>query len=205
MPTYENNKDIRFQMFPGQRRKIVLEKLVCNTKKNNPNSVFTLRMPLTGQPLIGFPSFISSAYNAVEPEGSYTTSATLGDFELPGMTLEFFRNEDSKKRLLGMTGKTLFKFHVEREKDGDAYITVLRFSVRTEETVARLRWWHDMSGTDQWVDFVPTADALKESDDRQMSLADDVNQEDDGEDDETDDDMPEQDDERADAVSEDED
>jgi hypothetical protein len=181
---YENNKDPRFQMFPAQRRKITLEKMTANVKDNNANLVFAFSMPLTGQSLIGFPAFIKSSYEDVEGEGSFTNDASLGAFELTGITLEFFRNADNKKKLIGMVGKTLFKFHVVRVKDGDTLVTTLTFRVRMEETKSRLEWWHDMRGVDQWIEFTPTADAVKEADDSQMAFSDDDKDEEGTEDDE---------------------
>jgi hypothetical protein len=169
---YENNKDPRFQMFPAQRRKITLEKMTANVKDNNANLVFALSMPLTGESLIGFPHFIKSSYEDVEGEGSFTSDASLGDFELPGISLDFFRTAEIKKRLIGMVGKTLFRFHVTRFKDGETFVTVLRFRVRMEETVERLEWWHNTRGTPQFIEFCPTADAVKEADDRQMAFKD---------------------------------
>lgn len=171
MAEYERNeKDIRFEFFPGKRRKIVLEKLTANEKDNNPNLIFGFAMPLTGQPLGGFPAFLSSGYEAVNKEGSLVVEAPLGEFELPGMTIEFFRTEDNQKRMLQIVNRALFKFIVQREKDGDSFITVLRFKIRLEETKPRLLFWHDIRGVDMWADFVPCADAVKEADDDQMSF-----------------------------------
>lgn len=196
---YETNKDPRFQLFPAQRRKIVLEKITANVKDNNANLVFTLCMPLTGQSLLGFPAFLGPAYEDVNKEGSLTSVASLGKFELPGLTLEFYRTEEAKKRIIHMVDKTLYHFVISREKEGDTFTTVLRFRVRMEETKARLCWWHDFRGTDQWIDFTPTADALKESDDAQMSLADDRKSEED--EDEESSGFPTQTQERARAVA----
>lgn len=198
---YEHNsKDIRFSFFPGQRRKVVLEKMISNEKDNNPNLTFSFRMPITGEPFVGFPSFLATAYEAVNKEGSLVPEAGLGKFELNGMTVEFFRTEGHKKRMIGFTNKTLFDFNVERDKEGDTFITVLRFKMRVEETKARLLFWHDLRGVNMYADFVPSADALKEGDDSQMTFEEQASKERG----EEDDDMPHQDAERAQAVEEEE-
>ncbi len=200
---YEHNKDIRFSFFPGKRRKVVLEKMTANEKDNNPNLIFGFRMPITGEPMTGLPDFMRPAYEAVNQEDSLVPAAGLGDFELSGLTLEFFHNQpDGSKRMIMMTNKSLFKFSVEREKDGDSFITVLRFKVRVEETRARLLFWHDKRGVPIWADFTPTADAVREADDNQMSFEEQASgsQTEEDEDEHEESDMPHQTSERANAV-----
>jgi hypothetical protein len=202
---YEHNKDIRFSFFPGKRRKVVLEKMTANEKDNNPNLIFGFRMPITGEPMIGLPEFIQSAYEAVNKEDSLVAEAGLRDFELAGMTLEFFHNQpDGSKRMIMMTNKSLFKFSIEREKDGDSFITIMRFKVRVEETRARLLFWHDKRGVTIWADFTPTADATREADDNQMSFEDQAakarEDSDEGDDEREETEMPQQTPERARAV-----
>lgn len=197
-----NPKDIRFTFFPAKRRKVILEKMTANEKDNNPNLVFSFCMPLTGEPMLGLPEFIQPAYEAVNKEGSLVPDAGLGAFELSGMTIEFFRTEEHKKRMLGLPNKSLMSFSVEREKDGDTFKTVLRFKVRIEESKARLLFWHDQRGVAMWADFTPAADSLKEEDDNQMSFEEQASKAKGGEDEEDDGEgMPHQTKERSDAVS----
>jgi len=165
-----DSKDIRHTFFPSQRRKLALEKMTANEKDNNPNLVFGFCMPLTGEPMIGLPDFIQPAYEAVNKEGSLVPDAGLGKFELSGMTIEFFRTSEHKKRMIGFVNKALMDFSIEREKDGDTFKTVLRFKVRVEETKARLLFWHGQRGVAMYADFTPCADAVKEADDNQMSF-----------------------------------
>jgi len=200
---YEHNKDVRFSFFPGKRRKVVLEKMTANEKDNNPNLIFGFRMPITGESMVGLPDFIRPAYEAVNQESSLVPDAGLGDFELAGMTLEFFHNQpDGSKRMIMMTNKSLFKFSIEREKDGDSFITLMRFKVRVEETRARLLFWHDKRGVTVWADFTPTADATREADDNQMSFEDEAGKShhEEDEDEREESDMPHQTEDRAKAV-----
>jgi len=127
-------------------------------------------MPLTGEPLLGIPEFIEPAYEAVNTEGSLVPKAGLGNFELAGMTIEFFRNETNVKKMLMMVNKALFDFSIERDKEGDTFITVMRFKIRVEETKGRLLFWHDVRGVTMWMEATPCADAVKEADDNQMSF-----------------------------------
>jgi hypothetical protein len=197
---YEHNdRDIRYEFFPAQRRKVILEKLTANEKDNNPNLIYQFRMPITGEAFLGFPAFLGTAYEAVNKEGSLVSEAPLGDFELPGLTIEFFRTAEHKKRMLGLVNKSLFKFIVQKEKDGDSFITVLRFKIRVEETKARLLFWHDLRGIPMYAKFTPCADAVKEADDSQMSFEEAAGKQ---HTDTGDDDMPRQDPERAKAVAE---
>lgn len=195
-----NPKDIRYTFFPAQRRKLVLEKMVANEKDNNPNLVFSFCMPLTGEPMVGLPDFIQPAYEAVNREGSLVPEAGLGKFELSGLTVEFFRTMEHKKKMLSCVNKTLMDFSIEREKDGDTFKTVLRFKMRVEETKPRLLFWHDLRGVNMYAEFTPCADALKEESDDQMSFEEQAERER-NEDDESDG-MPHQTKERAAAVAE---
>lgn len=197
---YEESKDIRFSFFPRGRRKLVLEKMTANEKDNNPNLVFGFCLPLTGEPMVGLPDFIQPAYEAVDKEGSLVPDAGLGGFELSGMTIEFYRTEDHKKRMIGFVNKSLMSFSVEREKDGDTYKTVLRFKIRVEESKSRLLFWHDQRGVNMYAEFTPCDDALKEADDNQMSFEEQAAKSQNTEDDEEGD-IPEQTEERAEAVA----
>jgi len=197
-----NEKDIRFSFFPAKRRKIVLEKMTANEKDNNPNLVFSFCMPLTGEPLVGIPEFVQPAYEAVNTEGSLVPSAGLGKFELVGMTVEFFRNEANRKRMICMVNKSLFDFTVEKDKDGDTFITVMRFKIRVEETKARLLFWHDLRGVTMWMEATPCADAVKEADDQQMTFEEQAAHEHAEDEEEDSEEMPRQTPERAAAVLE---
>lgn len=176
---YEHNeKDIRFSFFPGQRRKIILEHMTANEKDNNPNLLFSFRMPITGEPLVGFPAFLGPAYEAVNKEESLVPEAPLNsNFELVGMTIECYRTMDGQKRVILFSNKSLLKFVVQKEKDGDSYVTVVRFKIRVEETKARLLFWHALRGVNMYADFTPAADTVKEADDNQMSFEEEAGKE----------------------------
>lgn len=170
-PQYDNSKDLRFQFFQRNRRKIILEGIAAqmNGKQDDRKIVFKVCLPITGQPLTGLPEFLKTAFEAIEKEGSLVSEAPLGDFKLEGMTLEYFPHEDSPKsdRCGLLTNKTFYDFIVQRDKDDG---TVLRFKYRTKETIGAYAFWVKNGGMPLYVDFTPTADALKEPDDRQMSL-----------------------------------
>lgn len=173
-PQYDDSKDFRFQFFQRNRRKITLEGIAAqmNGKQDDRKIVFKCCLPITGQKLTGLPAFLKPAFEAIEKEGSLVSEAPLGDFKLEGMTVEYFPQEDSDKasRIGLVTNKTLYDFVVNRQKEGDCEITVLHFKYRTKESIGAYGFWCKHGGNAIWADFTPTEGALKEADDRQMSL-----------------------------------
>lgn len=191
---YEDAKDFRFQFFPGQRRQITLEGVTaqCNKKGDDRKIVFHVMMPLTGQPLIGFPGFLQPAWEATEKEASAVTESRMKDFTLEGMKIEFFSQFESKKNIVKLGNKTFYDFVVDREPDGDNYVTVLRFKYRVQETIGAYGFWVKHGFNKVWADFIPDENATKEGDDQQMTLGQGKN-----DDDEEDSGMPHQSKERA--------
>lgn len=63
----KTQQDPRFTFFWGIKRQVILEG--WSPKKNNEDErriLFKFKMPITGQPLGGFPDFLNEGYNAVE-------------------------------------------------------------------------------------------------------------------------------------------
>jgi len=175
-PKYDESEDLRFQFFQRSRRKLILEKITpqANGKGDDRKIVMSFMMPITGERLIGFPQFLKSAYEACEQEGSHVAKAPLEtELQLDGVSLEFYSTEDSAKsdRIGLLTNKCLYDFVCEREPDGDTTLTVLRFKLRTKETMGVYGFWVKWGQTKVWADFCPVENALKEGDDKQMTLA----------------------------------
>lgn len=171
---YDDSTDLRFQFFQRNRRKILMEGIntQVNGKTDDRKVVLSFMLPITGQKLTGLPQFLQPAFEAIEKEHSLIARAPLEkDFHLEGMTLEFFSQEDSKERICLLTNKTLYDFCVEREPEGDTLLSVLRFKLRTKETMGVYGFWCKHGVHAIWTDFTPCENAVKEEDDKQMTLA----------------------------------
>ncbi len=169
---YERNNDVRYQFFPAQRRLVMLEGVTaqCNKKGDDRKIVFHVVMPLTGHPLLGFPGFLQPAWEAAEKEASAVTESRMKDFTLEGMKIEYFSQFESKKYMGMHDNKTLYDFVVDREAEGESYVTSLRFKYRVQETTGAYAFWVKHGFNEIWADFIPVNGALKEGDDSQMAL-----------------------------------
>lgn len=120
-------KDPRDSFFPRYRRKVKLENWIPKMNGEEEKRVrFNFSMPITGEEFNGFPDFLKAGFEAVEKadSGGVFTSDTI----LEGMALEYFDVPTAKEKVQRAIGVTLQGFELHREKEGDSYVTVLRFN-----------------------------------------------------------------------------
>lgn len=187
--------DPRNSFFPGKRRQVVLEN--WSPKRNTEGEkrvLFKFKMPITGQPITGFPDFLNEGFHAVEKERS--GGVFTSDAELEAIALEYFDTEDSPEPVTRVVGVTLQGLTLQREKEGESYVTVLRYHYNVP-------WWKGLWkfvdtywGKTLYSNFTASADFVPDQDGdrtKQMKLGD-------KNEDEESDGMPHQTKERAAAV-----
>lgn len=185
------NSDPRWAFFPGKKRMVILES--WTPKRNTENEkriLFRFKMPITGQSITGFPEFLNEGFHAVEKEGSGGGSFT-SNTELEQMAVEYFDTDKSTDRVQRAAGVTLQGFELSREKDGESYVTVLRFHYNVPWFKGLWKFIDTYWGMKLWADFVPSPDFEPEQEEggkKQMRLGDDAA-------------IPPQTKERADAVA----
>ena len=173
------NPDPRFQFFPAKKRLVIMES--WSPKRNTENEkriLIKFKMPITGQDLRGFPEFLNEGLHAVDKESS--GGLYLSDVELEQMAVEYFDTDKSSDKVQRASGVTLQGFELSREKEGESYVTVLRYHYNVP-------WWRGIWkfldtywGMKVWCDFVPSPDYVPEQDEqggKQMHLADKVHEE----------------------------
>lgn len=194
--------DPRNQFFPGKKRQVVLQS--WSPKKNTENEkrvLFKFKMPITGQPFTGFPAFLQEGYQAVEKEGS--GGVFVSESILEAMALEFFDTDKSPECIQRASGVTLQAFELSREKEGESYVTVLRFEYNVPWNKALWTFINKYWGMTLWCDFEASPDFTPTQDEegeKQMRLGE--NKKGRGQKDDEDEDEPRQTKERAEAVRE---
>lgn len=200
----KDTSDPRWQWFPGKRREVVLEG--WSPKKNTEDEkrvLFKFKMPITGQPLTGFPDFLSEGLHAVEKEnsGGIFTSTT----ELEAMAIEYFDTDKSPDKVQRAVGVLMQGITLQRERDGESYITVLRYHYTVPWFKGLWKFVDTYWGKTLWTDFVPSSDYVPDQDgdrSKQMKLGEKGKGNTEEDDDEEGDGMPHQTQERAAAVRE---
>ncbi|HEV7674364.1 MAG TPA: hypothetical protein VGQ12_07530 [Candidatus Angelobacter sp.] len=189
--------DPRNSFFPGKKRQVTLEN--WSPKRNTEGErriLFKFKMPITGQPLTGFPDFLNEGFHAVEKERS--GGVFTSDSELEAMAIEYFDTADSPEKITRAVGVTLQGLTLQREKEGESYVTVLRYHYTVPWFKGLWRFVDTYWGKELFCDFTPSADYVPDQDGdrtKQMKLGD-KNEDEEG------DGMPHQTKERAAAVQE---
>jgi len=161
------------EFFPGQRRKLEIEGWQPLKNEQDEKRIrFDLLMPLTGQPYVAMPTFLSPAYERMEVEGSAIKDIDLFTL-IEDVTLELYATDQSgplevdwgigldeaeaesrnRKRKLLLTRCTLRNFKVIRIKRGEDDLVAAKFSVTTRSTRGLAAWAHDYNGKTLWADF----------------------------------------------------
>lgn len=162
-PNGKNNDNPRYQFFPGKKRQVVLQGWAPKRNTENEKRVlFKFKMPITGQSFVGFPDFLNEGHHAVEKEnsGGVFTSETI----LEGMALEFFDTDKSNERIQRAAGVTLQGFELSREKEGESYVTVLRFEYNVPWHKSLWKFIDTYWGMTLWCDFEPSPDFVPTQD-----------------------------------------
>jgi hypothetical protein len=151
------------EFFKQQRRKL---QLIDFAPKMNAESEKRIRidfaMPLTGQPLVGLPDFVSDAMGAVGKVDSGILNAELSA-ELEGITIELFPHDKAKRREVLLTSCTLRKFSVARPdvKEGTPSDDVtLYFNTTVPGTKEILDYCWDSLGMTVFGEFEQTQPSL---------------------------------------------
>lgn len=182
--------------FPGARRRVELEDWRPLMNEQGDRRIrLDLLMPLTGQAILGMPTFVSAAYERMDVEDSAIKDVDLFT-ELEGITVEGYATDQSKplelewgvgldeaeaqakeaKRKLLLTGCTLRSFKLVRVTRDKMAIVALRLSVSTKSDVALVIWAHRYHGATFWAEFTATQGEIgdKPSEEAQMELGDDM-------------------------------
>lgn len=190
----KTENDPRWSFFPGKKRQVVLES--WSPKKNTENErriLFKFKMPITGQPLVGFPEFLNEGFHAVEKERS--GGVFTSDTELPGMAIDYYDTPDSAGVVTKAVGVELQGLTLSREKEGETYVTVLRYHYTVPWFKGLWKFVDTYWSKTLFCDFVPSADYVPDQDGdrtKQMKLGEEG------------DDMPQKTAERRRAVEEEE-
>jgi hypothetical protein len=161
------------EFFPGQRRKLeIADWQPLRNEQDEKRIRFDLLMPLTGQPYLSMPTFLSPSYEKMELEGSAIKDTDLLT-QIEDVTLELYATDQSgplevdwgvgldeaeaeardRKRKLLLTTCTLRNFKVVRVKRGEDQIVAVKFSVTTRSTRGLAAWAHDYNGKTLWCEF----------------------------------------------------
>jgi hypothetical protein len=148
--------------FQGYRRKLQLTDFSPKLNKENEKRIrLDFAMPLTGQPLVGLPDFVSAAMDAVGKLDSGIVTADCSP-ELEGFTIDAFPTPEAKRRELLITGATLRGFQVARP-DGDtaAADDVTRyFHLNVPGRKEIIDWAWENLGATVFCEFVQTQPSL---------------------------------------------
>ncbi len=173
--------DPRNSFFPGKRRQVTLEG--WSPKRNTEGErriLFKFTMPITGQPLTGFPDFLNEGFHAVEKERS--GGVFTSDAELEAMAVEYFDTEDSPGTVQRATGVSLQGLTLQREKEGESYVTVLRYHYTVPWFKGLWKFVDTYWGKTLYTNFTPSADYVPDQDGdrtKQMKLGDEAEEEED--------------------------
>jgi len=126
--TDKNSRPPKQVFFGGSRRKLkILSAAFKCSSEDEQRMLVDFEMPLTGQPVTGFPAFVAEAFEAIDKEDSTCTNWEC-KVEVEGMTAEFFDLDKSPERLEMLSAATLRKFHLTRRAEGSSFIVVLGFN-----------------------------------------------------------------------------
>lgn len=170
----KENTDPRDQFFPGQRRQVQLERWIPKRNAENEKRVqFKFKMTITGDSFAGFPDFLLEGYHAVEKErsgGTYTS-----DQVLEAMALEYFETPKGKECIQRAVGVTVQGLKLSREKEGDSYVTVLRYHYHVPWFRGIWKFIDKFWGMTLFCDFTPSPDFVPDQGEdagKQMRLGD---------------------------------
>lgn len=151
----------REQFFAGARRQVQLEGWSPKRNTENEKRVkFKFKMTITGDAFAGFPAFLLEGYHAVEKEnagGTYTS-----DQVLEAMALEYFELPKSKETVQRALGVTMQGFELSREKEGESYVTVLRYHYHVPWFRGIWKFIDKYWGMTLFCDFTPSPDYTPE-------------------------------------------
>jgi len=102
----------------------------------------SLRIPLSGQSLLGMPDWLGDAHDAV---ARTVTSATL-DVSYKGMNINIFATDQSPERELQIAAAALGKFNVARSGSGENPDVDLHFVAIAPFNTRFWKWAGDMTG-----------------------------------------------------------
>ncbi len=161
------------EFFPNQRRKLEIDDWCPLRNEQDEKRIrFDLLMPLTAQPYVAMPTFLSPTYERMEVEGSAIKDVDLFT-QIDDVTLELYATDQSgplevewgvgldeaetevanRKRKLLLTRCTLRNFKLIRAKRGEDQIVAVKFSVTTRSTRGLAAWAHDYNGKTLWAEF----------------------------------------------------
>lgn len=159
--------------FSGRRRKLTI--VNCHFKRNAENEqrmLIEFEMPLTGQPIDGYPQFIADAFEAVNKENSACTEAQMKKTEVEGIGLEFFDVESSKGALESLSAATLRNFKLLRRPEASSFIVALTFNTTVPRTKGLVQFLHTYYGMVVSAKFNDTQMKIQYVEPKQMSLDD---------------------------------
>jgi hypothetical protein len=161
------------EFFPGQRRKLEIDDWQPLRNEQDEKRIrFDLLMPLTGQPYISMPSFVSPSYEKMDVEGSAVKDIDLLT-QIDDVTMELYATDQSGplevewgvgldeaeaeakegKRKLLLTHCTIRNLKLVRVKRGEDALVALKFSITTRSTRGLAAWAHEYNGKTLWCEF----------------------------------------------------
>lgn len=118
-------------LFNGHRRKIQFTGgcTVFLDPQGNKHIRVKIKMPITGQPMLNTPEFVSLAYEGMEKDGS-AEAYTEFDRYMLGMSCVLTASEaKSSKKLARLIGCELSKLSLQKDGSGSAAIVSLYFTL----------------------------------------------------------------------------
>lgn len=180
----------QISFFPGNRRRVELEDWQPLLNSQDEKRVrLDILMPLTGEPVVGMPEWLSPAYQTMTRKGSVEKDIPITT-EIEGCTFEGFSTEGSKRNIeidkggldlskeeMGhrnvlIPGATLRNFKLVRVNRNDQGIVALKFSTTFKADAGLVLWALQYHGATFWASFVVTQATLDltPKDDKQMKL-----------------------------------
>jgi hypothetical protein len=171
------------QFFPGQRRKVELNDWdpLYDRQQGDKRIKLDLIMPITGQPLLALPDFVTPGYERMDVENSAIDEIDLRT-EIEGITVEIYHTHESgpmevewgkgldeaeaeaadRKRKLMLTACTLKGFKLVRVNREKQSLVALTFSINTKRDTLLVVWAHKYQGATFWAEFSATKQELPE-------------------------------------------
>jgi hypothetical protein len=145
--------------FPNQKKRMLLKAAGTGPvmgKDKTRRIRLALKMSLDDGKLVGMPSYIADAYNALAKDDSVMDDPKLL-IELDGINVEFYATDQTKDPTIKVEGVMLHSFHVSREtvkRDGEAPPIFLYFTLKTSGWIPKLwLWLADNLNADFWMMF----------------------------------------------------